>query len=61
MRANLIALAVLLAIFGAAFLRAEPARCENCLHGFACWNDANCGQGCDCLLINGLGKAGVCG
>lgn len=61
MKANLIALAILLAIAGAALLRAEPAVCGTCLSGFACWNDANCGQGCDCILINGIGHAGVCG
>lgn len=40
---------------------AIPARCENCLSGFECWTDGVCGSGCDCLMINGLGKAGVCG
>lgn len=61
MRANLIGLAILIAVTSAAFLRAEPARCENCLSGQSCWTDGICGSGCDCLMINGLGHAGVCG
>lgn len=61
MKANLIGLVILLAVAGATLLQASPATCENCLSGMRCWNDGNCGQGCDCILINGLGQAGVCG
>ena len=60
MRANLIALAILAAITCAAFLRAEPARCEYCLSGQRCFGNIACGQDCKCLLINGPGQAGVC-
>jgi hypothetical protein len=41
---------------------ALPARCENCLSGFDCWSNTQCGgSGCSCLRINGLGNPGVCG
>lgn len=61
MRTNLIAIAILLAVAGAAMLRAEPAICNNCLSGQSCWIDGVCGSGCSCIFVNGLGKAGVCG
>ena len=61
MRANAIALAILLTVGFAAFLRAEPAQCADCYYsGMSCYNSSVCGKGCSCILVNGLGKAGVC-
>ena len=62
MRANLIALTILIVVGFAAFLRAEPAQCEDCmLSGLSCWTSTECGKGCHCIRVNGLGNAGVCG
>lgn len=61
MRANLIGLAVLLAVFSAALLRAEPAKCELCQTGATCYNNISCFSPCRCILPNGVGKPGFCG
>jgi hypothetical protein len=40
----------------------EPSCAQgNCLEGFSCFNDFACGQGCQCIKINGPGQNGVCG
>ena len=62
MRTNLIALAILLTVGFAAFLRAEPAQCWDCMtSGITCHGDIACGQGCRCIRPDGLGKPGFCG
>lgn len=61
MRANLIALSILLAVTCAAFLRAEPAYCQSCASLVKCFNSAGCAQGCRCFQPDGIGKPGFCG
>lgn len=62
MKANLIGLAILAIVAGAAILQANPARCYSCLQGGnPCWSAMNCGLNCQCLRINGPTEAGVCG
>lgn len=61
MRANLIALVILLAVACAAFLRAAPAECETCyLTGTPCYGNYVCGQNCICIQPNGPGSEGWC-
>lgn len=61
MKSTLLAITIGLLVGSALVLSAKPATCENCLSGYRCYNDGMCGQGCDCVLINGLGQPGVCG
>lgn len=61
MKSNLIAIAIGAILGLGLVLSAEPATCENCLSGYRCHQNPECGQGCSCILINGIGQAGVCG
>lgn len=62
MRATLISLATLATIAVAAFIRAEPALCLDCLSGFnEGWSPGGCTTGCSSRRINGRAQPEVRG